>query len=65
MAAPTDLLTTTQVAALLGVSQETVNRWARTGRLPIAHKLPGRTGANLFRRRDAEAFRPTRRGSAA
>lgn len=43
-----DLLTTAQVAERIDKTISTVNRWAATGKLPVAHKLPGRTGVNLF-----------------
>ena len=43
-----DLLTTAQVAERTGKTVSTVNRWAAIGKLPVAHKLPGRTGVNLF-----------------
>lgn len=49
-------ITTRQVAAALGVNVATVNRWARTGRLPVAVKAPGRYGANLYRRADVAAL---------
>ncbi len=45
---PTELLTAGQVAAKLRVSVATVNRMARSGRLPVAKKLAGIRGANLF-----------------
>lgn len=51
-----ELLTTRQVAERRGVTVATVNRWADTGRLPIAQKLPGLTGANLFNPADVERF---------
>lgn len=44
----TTLLTTAEVADLLGVSIPTVNRWVRDGRLTPSQKLPGVRGANLF-----------------
>jgi excisionase family DNA binding protein len=44
----TELLTTKQVAELLGVDVDTVHRRASKGELPFVHKLPGRTGAYLF-----------------
>lgn len=59
-----DLLSSGEVATLLDVSVATVNRWALTGQLPVAYRLPGRTGANLFRRQDAERLLPARRGRA-
>lgn len=49
-----DLLSTAETAKQLGVSVATVNRWARAGRLPVAAKIAGRTGANLYRRADVE-----------
>lgn len=52
-----ELMTTSQVAELRNANIATVNRWARNGELPVAMKLPGRNGANLFRRSDVEAFR--------
>lgn len=52
-----DLLTTAQVAILLGKSVRTVNRMAESGALPIAMKVPGKTGAYLFRPEDVDALR--------
>ena len=45
-----DLLTASEVAELTGWSVTSVNRWASRGDLPAERKLPGRTGAYLFRR---------------
>lgn len=42
------LLTTTEVAGILRVSAKTVTRWADSGRLTFAQKLPGERGAYLF-----------------
>lgn len=50
-----DFLTTAQVAELLGYTVAWTNKLAASGRLPVAHKLPGRTGAYLFYRGDIEA----------
>ena len=44
----TNLLTSEQVAAKVGTTASTINRWAKSGKLPAATKLPGRTGNNLF-----------------
>lgn len=43
-----ELLTTAQVAAARGVSVDTVQRWARSGVIPVAFRVAGRTGAMLF-----------------
>ncbi len=43
-----NLLTTTQVAALLGVSVRTVHRMVAAGHLDPAVKAPGTRGAYLF-----------------
>ena len=45
-----------EAARILGCDTTTVQRWARTGKLPIALKMPGVTGALLFRREDVEAL---------
>lgn len=58
-----DLLTTAQVATILERPIATVNRWAVEGKLPVAHKLPGRTGANLYRRDDVDALVERRRSA--
>jgi excisionase family DNA binding protein len=47
------LFTARQVAAMLGVSTETILRWTRRGELP-AIKLPG--GAIRYRETDLEAW---------
>jgi len=47
-----ELLTSTQVGALLGKSARTVQRMVEAGSLPAAQKLPGPNGAYLFRRAD-------------
>lgn len=53
-----DLLTTSEVAKLLGVTRGTIWRWVRDGRLP-AVTLP--TGTLRVRREDVERLlrRPT------
>lgn len=42
------------MADLANVSPRTVARWVESGRLPIAQRLPGKTGACLFHRQDVE-----------
>ena len=54
-----ELLTSVQVAILLGKSARTVHRMAEAGTLPVAQKLPGPNGAFLFRREDIEALADT------
>lgn len=51
----TDLLTAKEAADRLGVTARTVARWVDSGRLAHAHKLPGPTGAYLFRPEDVDA----------
>lgn len=54
-----ELLTVAEVAEALRISDETVHRWVRQGRLP-AIRLPGgpleRSGLKRFRREDVEAL---------
>ena len=59
MTQTTHLLTSAQVASLLGKSVRTVNRMAKSGDLPIAMKVSAATGAYLFRPEDVEALRTT------
>ena len=49
-----DLITTAEAAALAEKSIATINRWAASGRLPVAMQFPGDKGARMFRRRDVE-----------
>lgn len=58
-----DLLTASQVGTLIGRSGRTVIRMAENGLIPIAAKLPGPTGAYLFRRADAETLLTARAAS--
>ncbi len=51
------LLTTSEAAGRLAVSSRTVARWAASGRLSVAQKLPGGTGAFLFLESDVAALR--------
>ena len=43
-----NLLTTAQVAAQLGVTVATVNRWVNAGTLPVAFQAHGIRGARYF-----------------
>lgn len=58
-----ELLTTQRVSELTGTSVTHINRLALNGDLPVAQKLPGRTGAYLFDHRAVEALK--QRASAA
>lgn len=51
------IIGTAEAADLLGWSIAKVKREAKTGRIPVHSKLPGRTGAYLFQRSDLEAVR--------
>lgn len=54
MANPDDLIPSVEATDMLGVGRSTLTRWVKSGRLPEAKKLPGATGARLFRRSDIE-----------
>jgi predicted DNA-binding transcriptional regulator AlpA len=56
---PSELLTTKQAAAILGVNVSTIWRYATTGRLEPAHVLDSR--AMLFYPSDVEELRRRRR----
>ena len=51
------LVTAREAGQLLGVSRDTVRRWADAGRLPIAVRTP--MGAPRFRRTDVLALLQT------
>jgi len=57
----TDLLTAEQAAAAVGVNRRTITKWAETGRLAVAFKLPGATGTTLFARADIDRLADERR----
>lgn len=44
-----DLISAAEAAQILGVSVATVRRLAATGKIAPALKMPGKTGAYLFR----------------
>ena len=56
-----DLIPTSEVAEIVGVSVATVNRWAESGRLRTAAQAPGPTGARLFARPDVLRLAKERR----
>ena len=51
-----DLISVAEVAERTKVDRRTVHRWVESGRLVPALKIPGKTGAYLFRRSDVEAL---------
>lgn len=54
-----NLLNTRQVAERLGVSVDTVNRWARIGKLTPEVQLDGPRGARLYNPEHVEALAVT------
>lgn len=54
MSEPDDLLTAAQAADRASVNRRTITRWVESGRLTAATKLPGATGAWLFRAGDVD-----------
>jgi excisionase family DNA binding protein len=50
----TEYLLTAEAAEMLGVAQNTIRKWARTGAIPM-HRNPV-NGYRLFRRADLEKF---------
>ncbi|KAB2583974.1 hypothetical protein BS297_17665 [Rhodococcus erythropolis] len=59
-----DLIGSTESCRLLRVDKSTLTRWAKTGVLNPATKLPGRNGALLFERTDVEKLAAARAESA-
>lgn len=59
-----ELITTAQAADILCCTVAWVNKLAASGRLTVAQKLPGLTGAYLFRREDIDAEAAARRTAA-
>jgi hypothetical protein len=59
-----DLIGSTESCRILNVDKTTLARWASSGQLVAAHKLPGRNGAYLFRRGDINALAESRQGAA-
>lgn len=55
-----ELMTSKEVAKLLGVTQRYVASLARKGEIESAQKLPGKTGALLFDPKEVEHYRVMR-----
>lgn len=51
-----DLLSAAEAAAVFKVSRATFNRRVAAGLIPVAHAMPGETGARLFDRAVVEAL---------
>lgn len=49
-----ELLATVEAAAIIGVERSTLSRWIDSGRIAVAHRLPGANGAHLFHRAEVE-----------
>lgn len=49
-----DLLTISEIVETFGVSRKTVQRWVKGSKVIPTLTLPGRTGAHLFSREEAE-----------
>ena len=56
MSATIPPMTTSELAAHLGLDPRTIQRQADAGLLPTIAKLPGKTGAWLFDRKAVEAL---------
>jgi hypothetical protein len=56
-----DLIGTVEAAARADVSLPTIKKAAQLGALRVAVKMPGRTGAYLFRPRDVDQWASRRR----
>ncbi len=50
----TDYVKTAEAAEILGVAQNTLRKWAATGKIPM-HRNPA-NGYRLFKRTDLESF---------
>lgn len=53
----TDLIPTVTVCEVVGIDRSTLSRYVQLGRITPAMKLPGKTGAMLFRPDDVEGLR--------
>lgn len=51
-----ELVASSEARRILDIERSTLVRWAQTGVLRPAQKLPGPNGAYLYRRSDVEAL---------
>ena len=56
----TDPITAAEACERLGIGRTQLGRIIDSGRLPVAHKLPGIRGPRLFRLADVEALEAER-----
>jgi len=56
-----NLIGSLEASIILDVSHATFNRWAKSGKVPVAIKAAGKTGLRLFERSDIEALIPSER----
>lgn len=59
----TAYITTKEACDILRVDRATIGRWMDSGKLTPVHKLPGLTGAFLFRRSDVERIAKKRQSA--
>lgn len=63
---PADEITTREALTILGMADpSSISRFVAERKLKPSRKLPGKTGAYLFRRRDIEALATERADGAA
>lgn len=60
-----DLVGRAEAEEILGIDRATVVRWAQSGKLRVAHRMSGETGAYLFHRADVEALAQAAKAEAA
>ena len=58
-----NLIGSAEACERLGIDRSTLSRWVAFGRLPLAMRLPGPTGALLFHPSDVERLAAERRAS--
>ena len=59
-----ELISAQDAEKLLGKSRRTIHRLVASGKLPVAMRLPGTTGAMLFHRSDVLALAEQTTGAA-
>lgn len=59
-----DIIGSAEACRILYVNNSTLTRWVKSGRVPVAGKLPSKNGALFFRRTDIEALAAELEGAA-